>query len=108
MKRGIRNFNENNWYQWGAPRNINIMKNDEGKECIYVYNLTRRDVVAFIGKVQYFGGSMIMLKPKKTCNLQNIVSYINSNMFKDNFMFSGRFKIGHRQICNSYIPAENL
>jgi adenine-specific DNA-methyltransferase len=108
MKRGIRNFNENNWYQWGAPRNINIMKNDKGKECIYVYNLTRRDVVAFIGKVQYFGGSMIMLKPKKTCNLQNIVSYINSNIFKDNFMFSGRFKIGHRQICNSYIPAENL
>ncbi len=49
-----------------------------------------------------------MLKPKKTCNLNNIVSYMNSEKFKDNFMFSGRFKIGHRQICNSYIPTEYL
>ena len=49
-----------------------------------------------------------MLKPKKDCNLINIISYINSDVFKDNFMFSGRFKIGHRQICNSYIPCEYL
>ena len=49
-----------------------------------------------------------MLKPKKTCNLHNIVSYMNSDTFKNNFMFSGRFKIGHRQICNSYIPNEYL
>jgi len=49
-----------------------------------------------------------MLKPKKNCNLSSIVSYINSNAFKDNFIFSGRFKIGHRQISNSYIPSEYL
>ena len=49
-----------------------------------------------------------MLIQKKKCNLNNIVSYINSNTFKDNFMFSGRFKIGHRQICNSYIPSQYL
>jgi hypothetical protein len=64
--------------------------------------------VSFLGKINYFGGGLIMLKPKKKCNLNNIVSYINSNAFKDNFMFSGRFKIGHRQICNSYIPSEYL
>ena len=49
-----------------------------------------------------------MLKPKKECNLDKIVLYINSNIFKNNFIFSGRFKIGHRQICNSYIPCEYL
>ena len=49
-----------------------------------------------------------MLKPKKECNLDKIVLYINSNIFKNNFIFSGRFKIGHRQICNSYIPYEYL
>jgi hypothetical protein len=49
-----------------------------------------------------------MLKPKKICNLNNIVSYLNSDLFKNNFMFSGRFKIGHRQISNSYIPNEYL
>jgi hypothetical protein len=61
-----------------------------------------------VGKVSYFGGGLIMLKPKKACNLNNIVSYLNSNTFKDNFLFSGRFKIGHRQISNSYIPSEYL
>jgi hypothetical protein len=74
----------------------------------YIYNLTRKPNVSFLGKVNYFGGGLIMLKPKKTCNLHNIVSYLNSNTFRDNFMFSGRFKIGHRQISNSYIPNQYL
>ena len=108
MERGIRKFNENNWFEWGAPRNIKTINNNIGKDCIYIYNLTRKINVSFVGKVCYFGGGLIMLKPKKECNLNNIVSYINSNRFKDNFMFSGRFKIGHRQICNSYIPSHCL
>jgi adenine-specific DNA-methyltransferase len=108
IERGIRKFNENNWFEWGAPRNITTINTNLGKDCIYIYNLTRKQNVSFLGKVNYFGGGLIMLKPKKKCNLNNIVSYINSNTFKDNFMFSGRFKIGHRQICNSYIPSEYL
>jgi len=105
IERGIRKFNENNWFEWGAPRNITTINTNLGKDCIYIYNLTRTKNVSFLGNVNYFGGGLIMLKPKKKCNLYNIVSYINSNTFKDNFMFSGRFKIGHRQICNSYIPS---
>lgn len=108
MERGIRKLNEKNWYEWGAPRNITTINANLGKDCIYIYNLTRKTNVAFLGKVQYFGGSLIMLKPKKSCNLNNVVSYLNSDTFKSNFMFSGRFKIGHRQICNSYIPYEYL
>ena len=110
LERGIRKFNENNWFEWGAPRNITIMTTTTniGKDCIYIYNLTRKSNVSFIGKVNYFGGGLIMLKPKKKCNLNNIVAYINSNKFKDNFTFSGRFKIGHRQICNSFIPNDCL
>ena len=108
LERGIRKFNEKNWFEWGAPRNITAMTANLGQDCIYVYNLTRKAQVAFAGKVAYFGGGLIMLKPKPTCpgNLSSIVSYINSSAFKDNFMFSGRFKIGHRQLCNSYIPRE--
>ena len=104
INRGIRKFNENNWFEWGAPRNIKSIKQHMGEECIYVYNLTRRSNIAFVGKINYFGGGLIMMRPKKKCNLQNIVSYINSSDFKDNFVFSGRFKIGHRQLCNSFIP----
>ena len=108
LDRGIRKFDEYNWFEWGAPRNITTINNNIDKDCIYIYNLTRRPNVAFLGKVKYFGGGLIMLKPKKECDLNSIVSYMNSNKFKDNFMFSGRFKIGHRQISNSYIPVAYL
>ena len=108
IERGIRKFNEKNWFEWGAPRNISSIKANLNEECIYIYNLTRKTNIAFVGKVNYFGGGLIMLKPKKACNLNNIVSYLNSNTFKENFMFSGRFKIGHRQISNSCIPSEYL
>ena len=108
IERRIRNFNENNWFEWGAPRNISTIHTNLGKDCIYINNITRKPNVAFLGNVNYFGGGLIMLKPKKICNLNNIVSYLNSDTFKDNFMFSGRFKIGHRQISNSYIPNQYL
>ena len=108
IERKIRKFNENNWFEWGAPRNIISIKANLGKDCIYIYNLTRKKTVAFLGKVNYFGSSLIMLIPKKKCNLDNIVSYINSNTFKDNFIFSGRFKIGHRSLSNSFIPNDYL
>ena len=108
IERGIRKFNENNWFEWGAPRNITTIDANLGKDCIYVYNLTRKPNVAFLGKVNYFGGGLLMLKPKTKCNLNKIISYLNSNTFKDNFVFSGRFKIGQRQICNSFIPSEYL
>ena len=104
LSRKIKKFNENNWFEWGAPRNIGVMEKNVGEDCIYVSNLTRNKEVAFVDKVQYFGGSLIMLKPKKKCNLYNIVNYLNSDKFKENFMFSNRFKIGHRQICHSVLP----
>jgi adenine-specific DNA-methyltransferase len=104
LKRKIRKFNDKNWFEWGAPRNIRSIKSNIEKECIYIYNLTRKSEIAFIGKVDYFGGGLIMLIPKVKCDLKKIVSYLNTDVFKNNFIFSGRFKIGHRQISNSYIP----
>jgi len=113
LERAIKKFNDNNWFEWGAPRNITSIRANINKDCIYIYNLTRQNNVAFIGKVGYFGGSLIMLKPKDGCNMNEtklikIIEYLNSNTFKKNFIFSGRFKLGHRQISNSYIPNELL
>ena len=102
LSRKIRKFNENNWFEWGAPRNMTSIKKNIGKDCIYIYNLTRKTQVAFLDKVRYFGGNLIMLIPKEaTINLAAVVGYMNSNEFKKNFMFSGRFKIGHRNLENS-------
>tara|TARA_B110000495_G_C23014521_1_gene600581 strand:- start:847 stop:2049 length:1203 start_codon:yes stop_codon:yes gene_type:complete len=102
MERRIKKFNENNWFEWGAPRNIKTIKNNLNKECIYIYNLTRNKEVAFLEKVQYFGGSLLMLLPKdnKKLYLQEFIDMFNNDNFKNNYMYSGRFKIGHRQLCN--------
>jgi adenine-specific DNA-methyltransferase len=106
IARSIRKFDNRNWYEWGAPRNIKTIQQYLGKECIYIYNLTRQTPIAFLGNVNYFGGNLLMILPKKPCDLDKILSYLNSKRFIDNFMFSGRFKIGQRQLCNTYIPKE--
>ena len=100
IKRKIRKFNESNWFEWGALRNYNTIIESMGKECIYICNLTRNEQVAFIGEVTYFGGDLIILIPKKKCNLKKIVEFLNSNEFKQNYIYSNRFKIGHRQVSN--------
>jgi adenine-specific DNA-methyltransferase len=97
MERKIRKFNDLNWFEWGTLRNI---KNNLGKECIYLNTLTRKTNVSFLGKVNYFGGGLIILIPKIDCNLNNINKYLNSDLFRNNFLYSGRFKIGHKQISN--------
>ena len=104
ISRKIKKFNESNWFEWGAPRNIKTINSNLGKECIFVNNLTRNSTVAWSDKVQLFGGGLLIMIPKQKCNINNIVKYINSDDFKKNFIFSGRFKIGHRQLSNSSIP----
>ena len=50
-----------------------------------------------------------MLKPKIKYDLDfmnRTVLYLNSDNFKSNFLYSGRFKIGHRQLSNSYLEAD--
>lgn len=108
MSRKIKKFNITNWFEWGALRNYNTIISNLGKECIYVYNITRRHNVAFVGNVGYFSGTLLMLRPKKFYKLQYIVDYINSDEFKSKFMYSKRFKIGHRNLSNSYIPDKYL
>lgn len=104
--RKIIKINDNNWFKWGAPRNIKIMENFKGEDCIYVKNLTRNKVVCFEGTIDYYGGSLIMLKPKTEEvkeSIPEIVKIINNDSFKKNYMYSGRFKIGHRQLVNANI-----
>ena len=100
ISRKIKKFTEKNWFQWGAPRNQKNIENNMGKDCIYVSNLTRNKEVAFIGKVEYFGGALLMMLPKKKVDLKKIVKYLNSDKFKSNYLFSGRFKIGQKQLSN--------
>jgi adenine-specific DNA-methyltransferase len=106
MDRKIKKFSEHNWFEWGAPRNISKMMDFRGRDCIYIRNMTRNKEVAFVGKVQYFGGALLCLIPKvemSLTELHTVVEYINSEKFQKNYIYAGRFKIGHKQLCNALI-----
>ena len=101
LDRKIRSFNETNWFEWGAPRNRGAMESHSGEPCIYVRNVTRKDEVAWRGTVQYFGGTLLCMIPKEaSVDLEAVVRKLNSPETKRNYMYSGRFKIGHKQLCN--------
>lgn len=108
VERKIKKFNETNWFEWGAPRNMKTIQENINKDCIYIHNLSRLQNIAFKDKVKYFSGGLLILIPKEKINLDKVVDYLNSIDFKKNFLFSGRFKIGHRQISNSYIDISNF
>jgi adenine-specific DNA-methyltransferase len=107
LERKIKKFSECNWFEWGAPRNVSSIQKYWGRSCIYIRNMTRNKEVAFIGKVQYFGGSLLCLVPKTEMTeteIQKIIQYINSPVFQKDYMYAGRFKIGHKQISTAIIP----
>lgn len=110
ISRRIRKFTEKNWFEWGALRNTNVMKEHRGKKCIYVRNITRQPIVAFTDKVSYFGGGLLMMIPKPgiRVSMEKTVQYLNSTEFIENYMYSGRFRIGHNQLVNSRIMKKNV
>jgi len=104
LSRQIKKFTEKNWFEWGAPRNVSTIDKHRGEPCIYIHSLSRKKEVAFIGKVDYFTGTMLCMIPKKKANLHEVVNYLNHDDFQKNYMYSGRFKIGQRQLLNSSLP----
>jgi adenine-specific DNA-methyltransferase len=108
MDRKIRKYTESNWFEWGAPRNKPMMDKYMGKDCIYINTLTRAKKVAWAGKVQYFGGALMILIPIGKINLLPVVDYFNSLEFQKQFIQSGRFKIGHRHLKLFQIDTAHL
>ena len=111
LARKIRKFHDLNWFEWGAPRNITTIRRFWGNPCIYVATLTRDTRVAFLGKVGYFGGGLLMMIPKNADkkstslrSLENLVAYFNSPEFQQPYRFCGRFKMGQRMLCNASLP----
>lgn len=108
ISRKIRKFNEDNWYEWGALRNYETTKNMEGTDCIYVSNLTRNDSICFKDTVKLFAGNLIIMIPKTNINLDKVCSILNSDEFKKNYLYSGRFKIGQKQLANALIDPQEI
>jgi adenine-specific DNA-methyltransferase len=108
LERRIRTFTERNWFEWGALRNITAITAQLGTPCIYVRNMTRNPVVAATGTVQFFGGSLLCLIPKEgvldahPTLLEHTVSVLHDT--RAEYMYAGRYKIGHRQVSQMYLP----
>lgn len=107
-RRKIRKFNETNWYEWGALRNYSTMKEETGRECLYVHAVTRSKKVCFKGNVELYGGNLIMILPKEDVDLTELMDYINSEGFREQFTHAGRFKIGQRHLATLRFPASFL
>jgi adenine-specific DNA-methyltransferase len=107
LSRRIKKFSETNWWSWGAPRNLAAIRARWGAPCIYVRNMTRQRQVAAVGSVAYFGGTLICLVPKdpamSATELQTFADALNSETFQKDYMYAGRFKIGHKQLCTALI-----
>ena len=113
-QRKVRKIDDTNWFEFGLPRNkkhidkIIYKSNDKiinnKIKCLYMYNLTRKKEVCFQSHVQYFGGNLLILIPKQEMNLEKIMNYFNSNEFKEQYMFSNRFKINHKNLKECYVP----
>ena len=113
-QRKVRKIDDTNWFEFGLPRNkkhidkIIYKYNDKiinnKTKCLYMYNLTRKKEVCFQSHVQYFGGNLLILIPKQEINLEETMNYFNSNEFKEQYMFSNRFKINHKNLKECYVP----
>jgi adenine-specific DNA-methyltransferase len=112
INRRIRNFNDDNWWQWGAVRNIKNINKNLGRQCIYISTMSRSEDIAFVDLVRFFGGGLLILIPKNDNMgggfLQKVTTYFNSPEFKKNYLYSGRFKIGQRQISNCQICPDHI
>ena len=109
QKRKVRKIDNNNWYEFGLPRNKKVIDKNKGKECLYIHNLTRKEEVCFKSDVQYFGGNLLMILPKNNnVDLTKLCTYFNSNEFKTNYLYSNRFIIKQKNIKDCYIIKEIL
>ena len=109
LSRKIKKFSEVDWFKWGALRNYTTILNNLNKPCIYVNNLSRSSSICFVGNVQVFSGSLLLMIPKSnSLNLHSICKYINSDSFRKNYTYSNRFKIGHKQLSNALFNPSNF
>ena len=106
LARRIRRFDEHNWYEWGALRNIGMMRAREGQDCVYVSCLTRSDKPARLGKVGYFGAGLLCVVPKdgSLLDLPALVDTVNGDSFRARYTRSGRFRMGQRQLAHVRLP----
>ncbi|MFA5767561.1 MAG: hypothetical protein WC919_06580 [Candidatus Paceibacterota bacterium] len=101
LERKIRAFSDDNWWQWGALRNAQVVRERYGEPCIYVTCRTRQPIVAVVGAVQWFNGSLLCMIPRNDeVDCAQVARYINETL-RAQYLSAGRFIITQRVLANS-------
>lgn len=58
--------------------------------------------------VKAIKNNLLILIQKQNIDIIKINEYLNNEKFRNNFIFSCRFKIGHIQLSNSYILSDKI
>jgi adenine-specific DNA-methyltransferase len=104
MGRKIRKFGEHNWWEWGAMRNVEFVRQNMGEPCIYVKTVTRQPKVAWVGRVGWFGGSLLCMRPTgEGVDIEGVAGFMNSDEFRQRNTWAGRFKMNQSQLLHALI-----
>jgi len=100
LSRGIRQFDETNWWQWGRLHCIS------DKKCIYVNARTRNNKPFFTHSCKNYDGSVLAIFPKKQSADENLLCQkLNSvNWYELGFVCDGRYIFSQKSLENSLLP----
>jgi adenine-specific DNA-methyltransferase len=100
IKRGIRNFDETNWWQWGR---IHCISN---KKRIYVNCKTRNKKPFFTHNCKNYDGSVLAIFPKnQNADELELCEKLNSvNWYELGFVCDGRYIFSQKSLENSLLP----
>ena len=105
INRKIRNFDDNNWFEWGAVRNISHMKK-KGK-AIYVNSKTRKEKPFFVEDITYFDGSILCLFPKnEEINIFEWCEKLNNNregFMEQGFIVGNKYQFTQNSLSNLFV-----
>ncbi|MCH3924858.1 MAG: class I SAM-dependent methyltransferase [Bacteroidales bacterium] len=101
IKRKIKKFNENNWWQWGRIHYISSEKR------IYVNSKTRNEHPFFTYPCNNYDGSILAIFPKnQQLNIEELKNELNRvNWYELGFMCDGRYLFSQRSLENCPLPS---
>ncbi|TLD85056.1 class I SAM-dependent methyltransferase [Helicobacter sp. MIT 11-5569] len=99
INRGIKKFDEKNWWAWGRPVNFR-----ENEPRIYVNCKTRNKKPFFINNCKKWDGSILALFPKIPLDLEKAVEELNHlNWEQMGFVTGGRYIFAQKSLKEAMI-----
>lgn len=101
LARGIRKFNETNWWKWGRHHHVSEAPR------IYVNAKTRRSEPFFLNDCKNYDGSILALFPKYPgIDIRRAVEILNTSVDWNDlgFVCDGRLLFSQRSLQTCYLP----